>query len=158
MSFFPLMLFFVYLLKCSSVFLYFIIFACYRRFLICVSNRISHPGFDFLFVFFKGNSFFHNLISLLCRLVHLIRWSFSLRKMLILYWFYPFLGYGEVVFVSSIILFKFSKWFLFRVLVFAVLFGFMGVCIFISLRFILLDCSSLSLLSLSDIVSVSCLD
>ena len=31
-----------------------IIFGSCCRFLICVSNRISHPGFEFLFVFFRG--------------------------------------------------------------------------------------------------------
>ena len=38
----------------------FIIFASFRRFIICVSSQISHPGFDFfsLFVLFKGTPIF----------------------------------------------------------------------------------------------------
>ena len=38
----------------SAFFLYLRIFACCRRFLICVSSLISHSGFDFLFVLFRG--------------------------------------------------------------------------------------------------------
>ena len=33
-------------------------FPCCHRFLICVSSRNSHPGFEFLFVFFKENTVF----------------------------------------------------------------------------------------------------
>ena len=33
---------------------FFIILACFRSFVICVSSRISHPGFDFFFMFFEG--------------------------------------------------------------------------------------------------------
>ena len=40
-----------------SVFFCHIIFAC-RRFLICISSQISHPGFEFLFVFFQGTPIF----------------------------------------------------------------------------------------------------
>ena len=39
---------------CSSFFLLFIIFACRRRILICVSSRIFHPGFKCLFVVLRG--------------------------------------------------------------------------------------------------------
>ena len=35
-----------------AFFLCFIIFACCNRFLICVSSRISDPGFEFMLVFF----------------------------------------------------------------------------------------------------------
>ena len=47
------LLFFLVLLLSQRVpefFLCFIILACFRSFLICVSSRISHPGFEFLFV------------------------------------------------------------------------------------------------------------
>ena len=40
-------------------FLCFIIFACGRRFLICVSSRISHLGFEFLSVFLEEPRPFH---------------------------------------------------------------------------------------------------
>ena len=40
-----------------AFFFYLSIFAC-RRFLICVSSRISHPIFEFLFVFYKGTPIF----------------------------------------------------------------------------------------------------
>ena len=36
----------------------FFIFVCCHRFLMCVSSRISQPGFYFLFVFLKGTWFF----------------------------------------------------------------------------------------------------
>ena len=56
---FFLLLLFPFLPTCFSVFsISFIIFACFLRFLICVSSRISHPGFDFLLVFFKGTPIF----------------------------------------------------------------------------------------------------
>ena len=42
----------------NSYFFYVIIFACCRRFLICVSNLISHPGLVILFMFFRGNPTF----------------------------------------------------------------------------------------------------
>ena len=35
------------------------------RFLICISNRIFHPGFEFLFVFFWGTPILSQIISLL---------------------------------------------------------------------------------------------
>ena len=66
-------------------FLCFIIFACCRRFVMCVSSRIFHPGFEFLFVFFLGeHRFFRRLLSLLHRLVCLIPWCCSLRYGLII--------------------------------------------------------------------------
>ena len=34
--------------------LFFIILACFRIFLICVSSRISHPSFDCFFLLFEG--------------------------------------------------------------------------------------------------------
>ena len=39
-------------LKVLASFLCFIMLACFRGFFICVSSRISHPGFDFFFVLF----------------------------------------------------------------------------------------------------------
>ena len=42
---------------CSRLFqrfCFFIILACFRSFVICVSSRISHPGFDCFFVLLEG--------------------------------------------------------------------------------------------------------
>ena len=47
----------------SSVFILFYHLACFLRCFILVSSRISHPGLDFFFVFFKGSHFFHKFIS-----------------------------------------------------------------------------------------------
>ena len=41
-------------LHVPASFLCFIILSCFRWFFICVSSRISHPGFDFFFVLFEG--------------------------------------------------------------------------------------------------------
>ena len=74
-----LMLLFPFCLKrFLRFFVCFIIFACCQRFLICLSSRISHPGFEFMFVLFLGEPrfFFHRLISLRHRLVCLIPWYF----------------------------------------------------------------------------------
>ena len=64
--------------SCQRIFTFFLclsIFACCRRFLICVSNLIFHPGVQFLFVFCAGGGdVFRRLISLQHRLVHLILW------------------------------------------------------------------------------------
>ena len=54
----------------------FTILACFHRFFICVSSRISHPSFDYFFV--RGSQFSHTLISPLQRLVHLTRLYYSL--------------------------------------------------------------------------------
>ena len=45
---------------CLNVFLRFILssFVCCRRYLTCVSSLISHAGFGFLFVFFRGTLMF----------------------------------------------------------------------------------------------------
>ena len=49
-----------------AFFLYFITFACCRKFLICISSWISRLGFEFMFLFLLGElQFFHRLISLL---------------------------------------------------------------------------------------------
>ena len=47
-------------------------------FFICVSCRNSYPGFDFSFVFLKRSQFSRKLISVLYKLVHLIRLYYSL--------------------------------------------------------------------------------
>ena len=39
-------------------FFYLSLFVSCRRFFICISNLISHRGFDFLFVFFRGTPIF----------------------------------------------------------------------------------------------------
>ena len=55
------LLFFLYYLLSLHVpvsFLSFIILACFCRFFICVSSRISHPGFDLFFVLFVGTLIF----------------------------------------------------------------------------------------------------
>ena len=49
--------------RVPAFFLCFIIFACCRRFLICVSSRISQPGFEFLLVFFFFFVFFFCLLG-----------------------------------------------------------------------------------------------
>ena len=50
----------------------------FLKIFICVSSRISRPGFDCLFVFFfRGSQFSHKLILLLHRLVHLTRLYYS---------------------------------------------------------------------------------
>ena len=46
--------FFFYSQYVPAFILCLILLADYRRFLICVSCRISHPGFEFLLVFFRG--------------------------------------------------------------------------------------------------------
>ena len=62
--------------------------------ILCVSNRISHPGFDFFFVFFfwGGLQFSHKLFSPLHRLVRLIRLYYSLIYKVVLV-FFCFLGF-----------------------------------------------------------------
>ena len=89
LSFFSRIAFFFLSQRVPAFSLCFIIFAC-CRFLICISCPISHPGFDFLFVFFKGTTIFYELISLLHWLVHSIRRCFPLRYMLILHSFFLF--------------------------------------------------------------------
>ena len=73
----------VYLLCCSFLFIQHVpasflclIFACCCRFLICVSRRVSHTGFEFMFYSWSlgENRFSHRLISLLHRLVRFIPW------------------------------------------------------------------------------------
>ena len=76
--------------RVSAFFLCFIIFACFRRFLICVSSQIFHLDFAFLSVLFKELRFSHKLISLLHKLVHLIRLCFWLTYMLVLDLFFGF--------------------------------------------------------------------
>ena len=56
-----------------AFFLWFIIFAC-CRFFICISGRISHPGFEFLFLFFGEPRFFRRLNLILHKLVRLVPW------------------------------------------------------------------------------------
>ena len=58
-------------------------FAYCCTFLICVSSRISHRDFEFLFVFFRGTPNYHWLNSLLHRLVYLITWCCSLMYVFI---------------------------------------------------------------------------
>ena len=48
-------------LKIFPIFFLCLIFACSRRFLICVSSLISHPDFEFLFVFFWGTPVYQRL-------------------------------------------------------------------------------------------------
>ena len=67
------------------IFLCFIIFACFQRFFICISSRISHPGF-----YFCSFSLRESLILLLHRLVHLIRLYLLLIYMLVLDLFFLF--------------------------------------------------------------------
>ena len=50
---------FLFLPQHVSVFFSFV-FVCFRKFFICFSRRISRPGFDFLFLLFKGNPIFTN--------------------------------------------------------------------------------------------------
>ena len=45
-----------------AFFLYLSIFAYCRRILICVFSLISHPGFEFLFIFFRGTRFLAHTI------------------------------------------------------------------------------------------------
>ena len=59
LSSFPRVVLFVFLVLLlpfspNMFFFCFIIIACCRTFLICISSRISHPDFDFLFVFIRG--------------------------------------------------------------------------------------------------------
>ena len=68
-----------------------IIFAYCRRSLIYVSSQISHPGFEFLFMFLGEHRFYHKLISLRKKQVRLIPWCFSLRCGLIIRLFFQFL-------------------------------------------------------------------
>ena len=58
------------------------------RFLIRVSSRNSHPGFEFLLVFWGEPPFFYRLISLPHRLVRLIPLCFSLRYVLKIHLFF----------------------------------------------------------------------
>ena len=55
---FFLVLHFPYCLNMFQCFPFFHHFACFRSFLICAFSRISHLGFEFLFVLFKGTPIF----------------------------------------------------------------------------------------------------
>ena len=65
-------------LQVPASFLCFIILACFRRYFICLSNRISHRRFDFFSCFLRGSKFSHKLTSPLHRLVHSILLYYSL--------------------------------------------------------------------------------
>ena len=97
----------------------FIIFACFRSFLISISSRISNPSFNFFFCLWslKESRFSHKLILLWY--VHLSQWCFfvcvyvrslfifSFSILIVLH--SMFLTDGKVVFCLFIILFKFFK-------------------------------------------------
>ena len=139
-------------------------FVSFRSFFfICVSSRISHPGFDFLFVLFKGPRFSHKLILPLHRLVQFNSVNAVLCWYICLYLIHffvsilivlhsMFLSGGKVVFRSFIILFKFPK-FIFCSCVCSVLLGWLFSEVGGSF---LLDCSCLSKSSVSYTVLVSC--
>ena len=55
---FYLCYFFLFSQHVPAFFLCFIIFACFHRFLICFSSRISHQDFEFLLVLFTGSPIF----------------------------------------------------------------------------------------------------
>ena len=74
-----------------SATLFFIILACFRIFFICVSSRISHPGFD-CSCFLRGSQFSHKLILHQHRLVHLTRLYYLLVCKVVCDLFYPFLS------------------------------------------------------------------
>ena len=64
----------------------FFLFVCFRILFICVSNRISHSGFDFLFVLFRGTPIFSQTDFA----PHLIQSCFLLVYILILDLFFLF--------------------------------------------------------------------
>ena len=72
-----------------AFFLYLIILACWRRFLICVSSQISQPGSEFLFVFLKRTPILSQTNFASAEISCLILWlqfvaSFSrLRKLMV---------------------------------------------------------------------------
>ena len=107
--------FFLFVLTCSSVIP---LSLSSWRFLIYVFSLLLDSGFEFLFVFCWEQRFYHSLILLLCRLVHLTPWWSSLGYVLIICLIFSvsaltvfqcwFLNDVNLVFFSDIILFNFS--------------------------------------------------
>ena len=83
-----------------AFFLFFIILACFRRFLIGVSSRISQPGFDFSLVLFREFRFSHKLILLLHKLLHFICVFF--KYMLVIDFFFCFHLNNSPFYVSQL--------------------------------------------------------
>ena len=65
-------------------FLCLIIFACFRRFLICVCSLISHPGFEFLFASFMGTSILSRT-NFTPAYHYFLHWSFSHQLQLMVF-------------------------------------------------------------------------
>ena len=64
----------------------------FQRLTICVSSRISHPGFDCFSCFLRGSQLSHKLILHLHRLVHLTRLYYPLVCKVVCDLFYFFLS------------------------------------------------------------------
>ena len=90
--YFSLYCLFLFVFTCSSVFPSLYNFGLFSLiFFICVSSRISYPGFDFFpSCFLRGSQFFQKLIFLMHKLVHLIRLYYLLIYNLVLDLFLPF--------------------------------------------------------------------
>ena len=94
------------------------IFACCPRFLICISSLISHPGFEFLSVFFLGililvqtnfsPAYISSFYSLMLFVEICINNSFIFSVFALTIFLSWFLKESRVVFFSDIILFTVS--------------------------------------------------